>query len=166
MLVPRWCYYHCRISYWFSVYPLPMDGWYMQKQDTKKALSSSPSQIEFPVGQVTLKAHLPNGQGFKLVIFSPNHYKLRWAINGPKQAKCESCLPTGQAGIQVSLSPELKNLNVYWSIRMWKMGQGQTHKVQWLTSFWRKKIHWTIILLLQFWMKNPFFPYISRNQNP
>ena len=31
-------------------------GWYMQKQDTKKALFSSPSQV---TGQVTLKAHLP-----------------------------------------------------------------------------------------------------------
>ena len=34
----------------------------MQKQDMKKFLSSSPSQIEFPIGQVTLKAHFPKWQ--------------------------------------------------------------------------------------------------------
>ena len=45
----------------------------MQLKDSKKVVSCSEGPVDFPGGQVTLKAHLPNGQRLKLVIFSPNH---------------------------------------------------------------------------------------------
>ena len=60
-----------------------------------KVLFSHPQQVDFPAGEVTFHVHLPNEQGHQLV------GKLRQAYNSPRQAKFESCLFEGQAGIQV-----------------------------------------------------------------
>ena len=42
--------------------------WKRLYQGSKKVLSGCPGQVDFPVRQVTLHSHLPNGQGPRRVI--------------------------------------------------------------------------------------------------
>ena len=67
----------------------------------KKVPSGDPGRVDFVCEQVTFTIHWPNGEASHPLTKS----LLRQPRNVPREAKAESCLPKGQAGIQVNFKP-------------------------------------------------------------
>ena len=95
-------------------------------QGSKQVPSRSPGQVDFLAGQVTFKAHLPiTGQDNS----SPNRI-----INREKQkvaltnAKYESCLPQGQAGLQEFSNTVLVLYSIFHFLM--KVARGHAHSSQ------------------------------------
>ena len=80
---------------------------YIIEQDSKKVPSGCPGQVDFPVGQVTFHAHLPNGQGPRQVICQLNCKKSNLRLPQGKQnlkATCTCICPKGKLEFQVFLA--------------------------------------------------------------
>ena len=67
----------------------------------KKVPSGHPGRVDFVCEQVTFTIHWPNGEASHPLTKS----LLRQPRNVLREAKAESCLPKGQAGIQVNFKP-------------------------------------------------------------
>jgi len=77
------------------------------KQGWKKMPYGCQGQVDFPAGPITFQSHLPMCQGTGKSF--ANLIKKKRTKTCPGQAKFQSCLSLGQAGIQVMFSP-VKNL--------------------------------------------------------
>ena len=67
-------------------------------QGSKKVQSNRRGQVSFPIGKVTYYSQLPIKQRPRQVVCQLNKKKVHKIC--PGQAKFESCLSKGQAGIQ------------------------------------------------------------------
>ena len=75
---------------------------------SKKVSSGCPGQVDFPVGQVTFILTCPMGKGPGKLSANEIVKRVTYCKTCPGQAKFQSYLSKGQAGIQVFFEPCFK----------------------------------------------------------